>query len=339
MREEQLLPVRHPQGELFLCDLGDVPLKGDMASMEHPIYALSTRKDTTPRVYEHNGNTVTITPSALGHATIYDKDILIFAISQIMEAKNNGEPYSKRVSFNALDFMKFSNRDTSGKAYNNLRESLKRLHGTSIETNIVTGDVEQTEGFNLIEKYRVRRELRDGTVTDWGVELSDWLFNAIEANEVLTLHPDYFRLRKPLERRIYELLRKHCGEKKSWKITTRMLLKKTGSQTSLKKFRQLLKPIMEADHLPDYTLAYEDEKGEMILVRRRPKTASLGQMQFLHLMGDTMIRARKLANGLDVYALEQQWKAKAQESNEKIRDPDAAFLGFVKAVVKNRKAK
>ena len=75
MRNKQLLPVRHPQGELFLCDLGDVPLKDDSASMEHPIFALSTKPDTTERRYEHNGNSLTVTPSSAGLATIYDKDI------------------------------------------------------------------------------------------------------------------------------------------------------------------------------------------------------------------------------------------------------------------------
>ncbi|MCA9184408.1 MAG: replication initiator protein A [Pirellulaceae bacterium] len=30
---------------------------------------------------------------------------------------------------------------------------------------------------------------------------------------MLTLHRDYFRLRKPLERRVYEIARKHCGPK------------------------------------------------------------------------------------------------------------------------------
>jgi plasmid replication initiation protein len=42
--------------------------------------------------------------------------------------------------------------------------------------------------------------------------LSDWVFNAVAAREILTLSRDYFRLRKPLERRLYELARKHCGQ-------------------------------------------------------------------------------------------------------------------------------
>src|SRR3546814_19686331 len=42
------------------------------------------------------------------------------------------------------------------------------------------------------------------------VRLSDWVFNAIRSNEVLTLNRQYFLLRKPLERRLYEFSRKHC---------------------------------------------------------------------------------------------------------------------------------
>ena len=41
------------------------------------------------------------------------------------------------------------------------------------------------------------------------VSLSDWMYNAVLGHEVLTLHRDYFRLRKPLERRVYEIARKH----------------------------------------------------------------------------------------------------------------------------------
>jgi hypothetical protein len=39
-----------------------------------------------------------------------------------------------------------------------------------------------------------------------------------QGKEVLTLHRDYFRLRKPLERRMYELARKHCGQQATWSI-------------------------------------------------------------------------------------------------------------------------
>ena len=47
-----LKPKKHVQGELFVCDITDVILKGDMASMEHPFYSLSKKPDREPRRYE-----------------------------------------------------------------------------------------------------------------------------------------------------------------------------------------------------------------------------------------------------------------------------------------------
>ncbi|MFV1607245.1 plasmid replication initiator RepA, partial [Phaeobacter sp. JH20_10] len=41
-----LLPLRHAQGDFFVCDIFDAAPKGDMASMAHPIFTLSTKPDT-----------------------------------------------------------------------------------------------------------------------------------------------------------------------------------------------------------------------------------------------------------------------------------------------------
>ena len=43
---EGLLPDRHPTGDFFVCDLFGVSPKDDLATMEHPIFSLSTRPDT-----------------------------------------------------------------------------------------------------------------------------------------------------------------------------------------------------------------------------------------------------------------------------------------------------
>lgn len=79
------------------------------------------------------------------------------------------------------------------------------------------------------------------------VKLSDWVFNAIERSEVLTLHRDYFRLRRPLERRMYELARKHCGRQSEWKISLELLQKKCGSTSTLKEFRRMVWEIVDQD--------------------------------------------------------------------------------------------
>ena len=98
-----LLPVRHPQGDLFICDVADAVLKDIIDQLEHPFYSLTKKPETTVRRYEHNGNWLEIVPSVKGMATIYDKDILIYAISQIMAKLNQNLPVSRRVRLKGSD--------------------------------------------------------------------------------------------------------------------------------------------------------------------------------------------------------------------------------------------
>ena len=88
---------------------------------------------------------------------------------------------------------------------------------------------------------------------------------------MLTLNRDYFRLGKPLERRIYELARKHCGRQSAWQISLDTLLKKSGSQSSLKLFRQMVKEIARHDHLPDYHLAFDEARDIVMFYNREGK--------------------------------------------------------------------
>jgi len=257
--DEQLLPAKHGKGDLFICDVADAVLKDLIPQMEHPFYSLSKKPETAIRKYEHNGNWLKIVPSVKGLATIYDKDILIYCISQIMEKLKRKEPVGQRIRITSYDLLVFTNRGTAGKDYDALCEAIDRLAGTRITTNIRTGDEEQTESFGLIDAASIRRKHGlDGRLLWVEIKLSDWVFNAIRSQEVLTLHPDYFRLGKPLERRIYELARKHCGRQAQWQISMETLLKKSGSQSPIKRFRQMVKHIAEHDHLPDYHVVFHE---------------------------------------------------------------------------------
>src|SRR3546814_6379580 len=128
-----------------------------------------------------------------------------------MAALNSGQPVNQVVRFNAYDLLVATNRGTDGRGYEQLRSAFKRLQGTQIETNILTGGTEALEIFSLIDRVRIMRETREGRMQEVEVWLSDWVFNEIRYNEVLTLNRQYFRLRKPLERRLYESACKHCG--------------------------------------------------------------------------------------------------------------------------------
>ncbi len=122
--EAHLLPERHPQKDLFICDVADAILKDIMPQMEHPFYSLSKKPETSIRRYEHKGNWLEIVPSVKGLATIYDKDILVYAISQLFAKLKNNEPVNKRVRINAHELLIFTKRGTAGKDYKALCEAL-----------------------------------------------------------------------------------------------------------------------------------------------------------------------------------------------------------------------
>src|SRR5580704_9147604 len=266
---EQLLPAKHSKGDLFICDVAYAVLKDLIPQMEHPFYSLSKKPETAIRRYEHNGNWLEIVPSVKGLATIYDKDILIYCISQMMERLKRNEPVGARIRITSHDLLVFTNRGTAGKDYDALCEALDRLEGTRIRTNITTGGEEQRDSFGLIDASSVRRKHgNDGRLLWIEIKLSDWVYNAIRSQEVLTLNRDYFRLGKPLERRIYELARKHCGRQSTWMISLEILLKKSGSQSPIKRFRQMMKHVARHDHLPDYRVTYDEETDQVTFYNR-----------------------------------------------------------------------
>jgi hypothetical protein len=159
-----------------------------------------------------------------------------------------------------------------------------------------------------------------------GIEIviSDWLYNAVLGHEVLTLHRNYFRLRKPLERRIYELARKHCGANPEWKISLKTLQKKTGSSSNLREFRRLIGRIIATNHLPDYKISLSGDALTFI----SPRTSTReGNVRLPRLSPETFEKAKRAAPGWDVYYLEREWREWIA-GREKPNSPDAAFIAF-----------
>ena len=143
-----LLPERHPHHDLFICDVLDAIPKDDMASMEHPIFSLATKPDTRILRYEHKNVAVEIAPSVRGLATIYDTDILIYCISQLMSKKNAGEPLAQTLHLNAHELLVWTNRERSGDAYRRLKEAFERLAGMRMTTNIKADGEESQKGLD-----------------------------------------------------------------------------------------------------------------------------------------------------------------------------------------------
>ena len=323
-------PVPSGPRDFFVCDFFAAVPKHDLASMEHPLFSLSTRPDRRILTYEHNGSQITLTPSARGRATIFDADILIFCISQLMAAVNAGKPTARRLTLTAHDLLKATGRETSGDGYKRLRDAFERLAGTRITTNITTGPkddpTETTRGFGLIESWEIVRKTRAGRMVSVSITLSEWLYRAVLAKSVLTLNRAYFTLRRPLERRLYELSRKHCGRQPQWRVSVQTLLVKSGSSSPRRVFRSMLREIIKADTLPDYILT--EEPGDLICVTPRGAVVEPGTAPTLS--QKALEDARRLKPGWDVYALEADWHAFWAASGRKpLRSPDKAFIGWV----------
>ena len=331
-----LLPERHAEPDLFVCDILDATPKSDRASMEHPLFSLSVKKDMAAFEYEQGNVKVKITPAAEeGRANVFDRDILIYVLSQLMAAKNDGQQIGRRVQISAHDLLKATNRHTTGQAYATLRRALTRLQFTQIETNIHDDGIGAWRSISFITDAKIVKEDSTGRLLSVELEMGDWLVKAIENKNVLTLHRAYFQLRKPLERRLYELARKHCGMQPMWRIGLDKLQHKTGSTSTSKEFKRLVKSICKADaeqsHMPDYRFRLV---GDNLEITPRPEFTeayseppALNGTETITLHPDTYTQARTAAPTWDIYFLEQEWR---MWMSEPPRHPDAAFLGFCK---------
>ena len=302
-----------------------------MGSMEHPIFSLSTKPDMKAREYRNGDTFIKVSPSAYGLATVHDRDVLIYCISQCMAAINEGRKVNRTLKFTAHDMLVATNRQTSGRGYELLKDTLRRLQGTQIETNIKQGGKEKFSVFGLIDKAEVVRETRDGKMQEIEITMSDWVYDAIENNNVLTLSRQYFQLRKPIERRLYELARKHCGKQAKWTAYLDTLANKTGSTSSAKEFKRMISKVVkdnaDQQYIPEYTFTLE---GELLTVRPIKSATTATTNQLASLQSDTYEEARKYAAGWDIRVLEAEWRSWVYSKNIKVRNADSNFISFCK---------
>ena len=334
-----LLPDRHPQPDFFIADIFDsLPFKDDMATMEHPLFTLSTKPDKRALTYSQGGFTIEIQPSYQGLPTIFDKDVLLYCGSQMMDRINRGEIPPKTIRLSLHDLLIVTNRRTSGEGYRLIKNSLTRLTGSLIRTNIKTANRRQEGFFHILESaHLIESERVKGRLISVEITLSDWYYNSLLAKQVLTIDRDYFRLRKSIDRRLYEIARKHCGSKKQWTVQLDTLLAKTGSRDVLKKFRAAVRMLEKEDHLPEYRVHYDRGNDRVTFINRDPMTADEDDSRSpqveldlppAEIPPELAEEGRALCGSEDVYALWAEWQAWNLNKGGNLRDWRRAFLGF-----------
>ena len=180
--------------------------------MAYPFFSLSKSHRTRPIDFELGS--VSIRVEAVpdhGMATIWDADILIWAASQIVEARDAGLRTSRLMAATPYEILTFTGRGTSLRDYQRLKAALDRLQSTTVATSIRQRANGRRHRFSWINEWK---ELADAKGTPLGLELilPDWFYaGVLDAALVLTIDPAYFRLTGGIERWLYRLVRKHGG--------------------------------------------------------------------------------------------------------------------------------
>ncbi len=328
-----LLKDHHPNGDFFVADIFDnTPFKDDMASMAHPIFTLSKKRDVRNLEYRKDNISITIAPSTYGLPTIFDKDILLYCGSLLMAEINEGRIPPRTLRISCHDLLVATNRPKDGHAYKNLKAALDRLTGVLIKTNIKTNKREQSSAFGLLESYDIIESSKvKNRMLRLEITLSKWFYNSIVGKEVLTINKDYFRLGKPMERRVYEIARKHCGNQAHWQIGLVPLMEKVGSTSTLRLFRSRMKVIAADDHLPDYHIALDSDDVVTFKQRVAPKENVTSMEELPYISEQALEQGRKIASdaGLDFHYAHQEFTMSLiggfQPDNA-----NGAFINFMK---------
>jgi len=254
--------VASEQLELFVANIIDAAPKGDTQSMEFPLFSVSSKVDTDSYIYlnKKTGASIEIIPNEKGRATIHDKDLLLYCFGQIAEAKNRGQSIGQKIHITLYDYLKSTNKSTDGKSYKAVLESLKRLAGTTVYTKTKQGDFKRDKGFSFVSDYDLITDEKTGRMKYVELILPSILFDAVSNNQILTYSSQYFSLRSPYDRRLYELCRKHCGNQTQWEIGLDNLYNKFGVKSPIREFRRKIKEIEKKQSIPDYFIMYATAK-------------------------------------------------------------------------------
>lgn len=253
-------PDPHPIRDFFISDLVDYAPKDSAEMMERPFFSISKRKRNKPIHYESPDGKLYIKVTANpihGMATIWDADILIWCISQIMAQKDAGKNEIRPViQTTPYELLRGIARSTGGHDYAELMKAIRRLRTTEVETNIRAGKRKYT-AFHYLGDIEGEGEGQDDPeqLKSLTLRVPDWLLDGIMVGNVLTLDREYFLLTGGIERAIYRVARKHAGSQpKGWTCKMETLHLKTGSESPLKKFAFRIREMCRSDELPRYAM-------------------------------------------------------------------------------------
>ena len=271
-------PQERGQLDLFRALPGEFAVRDAQDLMAYPFFSLSKSHRIAP--IDFTSGAVTIRVEAVpdhGMATIWDADILIWAASQIVEARDAGLRTSRLLAATPYEILRFIGRRTGARDYQRLKAALDRLQSTTVSTTLRQAAEGRRHRFSWINEWKERT---DGFGRADGIELiiPDWFYNCVLDDAlVLTIDRAYFDLTGGLERWLYRIVRKHGGrQRRGWRFDLRHLHQKSGSLSAFKRFVFELRDIIRRQPLPGYILRLEGAVGGRMMLAFEP-AAPCGQ--------------------------------------------------------------
>jgi plasmid replication initiation protein len=251
------------QLELFRSIPGDIAPRHPQDLMAWPFFSLAKSKRVTPIDFRMGDTWIAVeaTPEH-GMATIWDADVLIWAASQIVEARDAGRPTSRLMATTPHEILTFIGRGTGRDNYDRLKAALDRLQSTTVATSIRQQQQRRRHRFSWINEWKERLD-RNGRPLGIEMILPDWFYAGVmEQALVLTIDRAYFDLTGGIERWLYRIVRKHGGRQiGGWSFDLAHLHLKSGVLSPLKRFNFDLRAIVRRQPLPGYRLTLETELG------------------------------------------------------------------------------
>ena len=236
----------------------DIALRDAQDLMAYPFFSLAKSRRTVPIHFEAGAVSLTVegVPER-GIATIWDADVLIWAASQIVQARDEGRLTSRLMAATPYEILRYVGRGTAPKDYRMLRASFDRLQSTTVLTSIRQAG-KRMHRFSWINEWQ-EHVRPDGRSDGIELVLPDWFYSGVMDDAlVLTLDPAYFRLTGGIERWLYRLVRKHGGRQRAgWRFELRYLHAKSGSLQRYRDFALHLRALVRRQAVPGYRLAIE----------------------------------------------------------------------------------
>jgi plasmid replication initiation protein len=276
----------HGQFDLFLPYLSDLSLRDQRETMERPFFSLAKSKRIKPIEYHSPDAKVWVHVSAnplYGMATIWDADILIFFASIVSDMRRRGiNDIPQTLHFMPYDLLKVIGRQTTGRAYQLLTQSLDRLQSTTVKTNIRAPNNRREATFSWIDSWEHRVDPRTERARGMSVTLAKWFHDGLLMDGgVLAIDRAYFDISGGRERWLYRVARKHAGGagEGGFAISFPTLFAKSGAEGPYRRFKFELLAIARDNRLPGFVLAVEEGKGEPALrMRRRERNGGVGDV-------------------------------------------------------------